>query len=156
MVDGSFGRGTREAVVSFQKTYMLEPTGVVDLVTWNRIENTYRGIVSRSSYSFREGLILPFPGRVLREGLEGDDVRALQEYLNYIAKTYTSIPKVDADGVFGPSTARAVEAFKTEFDLPGDPARVSAQVWNAVIRVYDDLYVGNIVDEGQFPGYGIS
>lgn len=155
-VDGVFGQGTRDSVVSFQKTYMLPETGEVDIVTWARIENVYLGIISESPFEFREGLILPFPGRVLREGLEGDDVRALQEYLNYISDTYTSIPKVTADGVFGAETARAVEAFKAEFDLPGDPSRVSALVWNAIIRVYDDLYVGNIVNEGQFPGYGIS
>ena len=155
-VDGVFGQGTRDSVISFQRTYMLEQTGEVDLVTWSRIENVYLGIISESSFEFTEGLILPFPGRVLREGLEGNDVRALQEYLNYIADTYTSIPKVTPDGVFGPSTERAVEAFITEFGLPGDPGRVSALVWNAIIRVYDDLYVGNIVNEGQFPGYGIS
>lgn len=155
-VDGSFGSGTRDAVISFQRTYMLEPSGEVDLITWNRLENTYRGIVSRSPYRFRDGLILPFPGRVLSEGSEGDDVLALQEYLNYISDTYTSIPKTDADGIFGPSTARAVAAFKSEFGLPGNPERVGVQVWNAIIRVYDDLYIGNIVDEGQFPGYGVS
>lgn len=155
-VDGSYGEGTRNAVISFQKTYMLEQTGEVDLITWNRMERTYNGLISRSPYRFREGLILPFPGRVLRPGLEGDDVRALQEYLNYISETYTSIPRIRVDGVFGPSTSAAVEAFKNEFELPGAPDRVSALVWNAIIRVYDDLYVGNIVDEGQFPGYGIS
>ncbi len=155
-LDGSFGKGTMDAVVSFQKTYMLEPTGIVDLVTWARIENTYRGLITNSPYAYREGLILPFPGRVLREGLEGEDVRALQEYLNFISNTYTSIPKIDADGIFGPSTARAVSAFKNEFGLPGDPERVSAQVWNAIISVYDDLYIGAMVDEGQFPGYNLS
>ena len=155
-LDGSFGEGTRQSVISFQKTYMLEQTGEVDLITWNRIENVYWGIISEMPYEFSEGVILPFPGRVLREGIEGNDVRALQEYLNYISKTYTSIPKVDADGIFGPSTAAAVRAFSTEFGLPGNPERVSALVWNAIIRVYDDLYVGNIVNEGQFPGYGIS
>ncbi len=155
-VDGAFGEGTRDAVISFQKTYMLEPTGEVDLLTWNRIENTYNGILARTPYVYREGLILPFPGRVLREGLNGDDVRALQEYLNFIGRTYTSIPRVNADGDFGPATARAVAAFKSEFGLPGDPERVSAQVWNAIINVYDDLYVGTIVNEGQFPGYGVS
>ena len=155
-VDGAFGKGTKDAVVYFQKTYMLPQTGEVDLVTWTRIENTYRGLVARTPYAFREGLILPFPGRVLREGLEGEDVRALQEYLNYISDSYPTIPKVEADGVFGPATANAVAAFKEEFDLPGDPQRVSAQTWNALIRVYDDIYVGNIVDEGQFPGYGVS
>ncbi len=155
-LDGSFGQGTRESVISFQKTYMLEQTGEVDLITWNRIENVYRGIISEMPYEYSEGLILPFPGRVLREGVEGNDVRALQEYLNYISKTYTVIPRVDADGVFGPSTAAAVRAFSTEFGLPGNPERVSALVWNAIIRVYDDLYIGNTVNEGQFPGYGIS
>ncbi len=155
-VDGSFGEGTRASVLSFQKTYMLPETGEVDLVTWNRIENTYLGLISESPYEFSEGLILPFPGRVLRPGLEGNDVRALQEYLNYISNTYTNIPKITPDGVFGQSTAAAVEAFKSEFGLPGAPERVSALVWNAIIRVYDDLYVGNIVNEGQFPGYGIS
>ena len=155
-VDGVFGEGTRASVTSFQRTYMLPETGEVDLVTWSRIENVYLGIISESPYEFTEGLILPFPGRVLREGLEGNDVRALQEYLNYISDTYTSIPKVTADGVFGPSTAAAVEAFNTEFGLPGNSERVTALVWNAIIRVYDDLYVGNIVNEGQFPGYGIS
>ncbi len=155
-VDGSFGVGTRDAVISFQRTYMLEPSGEVDLITWNRLENTYRGIISRSPYSFRDGLILPFPGRVLSEGSEGDDVRALQEYLNYISDTYTAIPKTDADGIFGPSTARAVAAFKSELGLPGNSERVGVQVWNAIISVYDDLYIGNTVDEGQFPGYGVS
>lgn len=154
--DGSFGAGTRDAVISFQRTYMLEETGEVDILTWNRIENTYLGIISESSFEFREGLILPFPGRVLRPGIEGSDVRALQEYLNYISDTYPSIPKVRVDGVFGPATTSAVEAFRTEFGLAGTPERVTALVWNAIIRVYDDLYVGNIVDEGQFPGYGIS
>ncbi len=155
-VDGEFGERTRDAVISFQKTYGLEPTGTVDILTWNRIENTYRSILSRSAYEYREGLILPFPGRVLREGIDGDDVRALQGYLNYISQTYSSIPKVEEDGDFGPATARAVRAFKEEFGLPGDPERVNAQVWNAIINVYDDLYVGSIVDEGQFPGYGVN
>lgn len=154
-VDGTFGEGTRNSVLSFQRTYMLEETGEVDLITWSRIESTYRSFVAESQYEFDEGLILPFPGRVLSEGVEGNDVRAVQEYLNYISNTYTSIPKVTPDGAFGPSTARQVAAFINEFGLPGDKERVTALVWNAIINVYDDLYVGNRVNEGQFPGYGL-
>ena len=83
-------------------------------------------------------------------------MRALQEYLNYIAKTYTEIPTVNVDGDFGPSTSAAVSKFKELFNLPGNPERVTAQVWNAIISLYDDLYVGNIVNEEQFPGFGVN
>lgn len=155
-IDGSFGPLTRESVISYQKTYGLDQTGVVDAETWNSIENTYYGILSSIPYQFEEGVILPYPGRVLRPGISGEDVRALQEYLNYIAKTYTEIPTVNVDGDFGPSTSAAVSKFKELFNLPGNPERVTAQVWNAIISLYDDLYVGNIVNEEQFPGFGVN
>ena len=139
-VDGVFGVGTRDAVASFQKTYGLSESGVVDRVTWDRIERVYQDILSTMPYEYSPGTILPFPGRVLREGVVGNDVRALQEYLNYISDYYSAIPKTTADGVFGVGTAGTVRAFKELFDIPGDPERVSAQTWNAITSVYDDLY----------------
>lgn len=141
-VDGVFGEGTREAVTSFQRTYGLSESGVVDRITWDRIERVYQDILSAMPYEYSPGSILPFPGRVLREGIVGNDVRALQEYLNYISDSYPEIPKIVADGVYGAGTADAVAAFKRIFDVPGDPRRVSAQTWNAITSVYDDLYVG--------------
>ncbi len=154
--DGDFGPGTSQAVRSFQKTYGLAETGIVDRLTWDNIENVYYGLLREVDYSFREGEILPFPGRVLRLGIEGDDVRALQEYLNFISNTYTDIPKVTIDGSFGPGTARAVQAFMRRLGFPDDNERVTAQIWNAIANVYDDLYGGYIVNEGQYPGYEIS
>ncbi len=155
-VDGVFGPGTRESVISYQAAYNLPQTGVVNELTWNSIENTYYSILRSIPYEFEPGLILPFPGRVLRVGVEGDDVRALQEYLNYISRTYTEIPRVNVDGSFGPATAEAVSAFRRLFDIRGNAERVTAEVWDSIINVYDDLYTGSIVRDDQFPGYNIS
>ncbi len=155
LIDGDFGSGTRDAVISFQKTYGLAETGVVDRVVWDRIQNTYYSLVSSVDFGFREGEILPYPGRVLREGIFGEDVRALQEYLNFIADSYPSIPRVAVDGDFGPATAAALREFKKIFEIPGDPERVSVQTWNAITSVYDDLYNGAMRSEGQYPGYVI-
>ena len=141
-LDGSYGEGTAEAVRSFQRTYGLPITGEVDRATFDKMENVYFGIVSEIDYEFRIGRILPFPGRVLREGIEGNDVRVLQEYLNYISNSYPEIPKVTADGVFGPATARQVSLFKELFNLPGSAERVNAISWNAIANIYDDLYTG--------------
>ena len=154
--DGSYGPSTANSVRSFQRTYGLAETGVVDRATWDRMEEVYYEMVSQINYEFYGGRILPYPGRVLREGVEGNDVRVLQEYLNYISNSYPEIPKTNVDGIFGSGTAAQVIAFKKVFDLPSDTARVNAPIWNAIASIYDDLYMGNSVREGQYPGYDIS
>ncbi len=154
--DGSFGPSTENAVRSFQRTYGLPETGIVDRATFDRMENVYFEFVNEINYEFNNGRILPFPGRVLREGVEGNDVRVLQEYLNFISDSYPDIPRVNVDGVFGPSTANQVRAFKELFNLPGDPERVNAQSWNSIASVYDDLYNGANTAEGQYPGYELT
>ena len=133
----------------------LEQTGTVDRSVWNSIQSTYYNILSGINYEFREGATLPYPGRVLFIGATGEDVRALQEYLNYLSGVYTEIPKITVDGDFGDATERAVIAFNRLFDIPGDNTRVTAQTWKTLTSVYEDLYIGNIVREGQYPGYVI-
>ena len=154
-VDGDYGELTENAVKSFQSSFSLNETGVVNEITWNSLENTYYEILRTIPYKYEEGVILPYPGRLIRLGTEGDDVRALQSYLNYISQTYPDIPKVTVDGIYGISTENAVNKFRDIFGIEGARDRVGAQTWNAIISVYDDLYVGNIVQEEQFPGYGI-
>ncbi len=154
-VDGVFGPQTRASVISFQKTYGLEEDGIVDREVWEILQDTYYSFITRVPYEYREGVLLPFPGRILREGLTGEDVAVMQEYLNFIAKTYTSIPTVTVDGDFGSATAAQVREFKRIFGLGGNPERVSVETWDKITDVYDDLYNGLIAREGQFPGYDI-
>ena len=151
--DGSFGMATEDSVKSFQTYYGLVPNGIVDRGAWNAIQSVYYDILSTIDYEFREGVALPFPGRVLIKGSQGEDVRALQEYLNYISNTYNEIPKLTVDGDFGEKTEDAVVVFNTLFDIPSDKRRVTAQTWNALTDIYEDLYIGSFVREGQYPGY---
>ena len=153
--DGSFGPQTENSVISFQRTYGLEPTGVVDRAVFNSIQSTYYNILASMDYEFIEGETLPFPGRVLTVGSQGEDVRALQEYLNFISRYNSSIPSVTPDGDFGVATENAVIAFNTYYDIPVTPSRVNEQSWRAITNIYEDLYLGSIVRDGQFPGYVI-
>lgn len=154
-LDGSFGQETKNSVISFQKTYRLQQDGIVDRAVWNKIQSTYYDYVDSVEYRFKEGAPLPFPGRILRVGVSGDDVRVLQEYLNRIAAVYTDIPTLALDGIFGAKTAAAVDAFERTFGLADTQGRVSAVVWNAIASVYEDLYSGSQVNPGQYPGYVI-
>ncbi len=154
--DGIFGSATENAVKSYQQAFNLEQTGIVNEITWDSIQDTYFDILNEVPYVFEPGLILPYPGRILRIGIEGNDVIALQEYLNYISNTYTEIPKVTVDGSYGSATANAVTKFGEIFNIEVNQGRVNAQVWNKIISVYDDLYVGSMVNQLQFPGYEIN
>ena len=79
------------------------------------------------------------------------DVSRIQEYLNYIANTYTSIPKVDVDGVFGARTADAVRAYQTLFGI-APSGIVGAATWESITETYQDLFQGNQASGTQFGG----
>ena len=154
-IDGYFGAETERAVRAFQSTYGLVEDGIVGEVTWRKLTDVYEGLVASLPLRFTEGVTLPFPGDALSLGSEGDAVRVIQEYLNYIAESYTEIPSVNPDGVYGPATRDAVIAFQRLFAVPGVEGVVGGVTWGAITSVYEDLYQGNRAEEGQFPGYSI-
>ncbi len=153
-IDGVFGATTRAAVIDAQNTFGLVADGIVGEQTWDAIYDAYLGIVSTIPREYIEGNVVPFPGVVLRLGSDSEDVRLLQQYLNYIAMSFTSIPTVDVTGYFGPRTREAVIAFQEQFGLPVN-GTVGAITWNAIIDIYGDLYNGARLGEGQYPGFEI-
>ena len=155
-IDGVFGEETRSGVIAFQRAYGLTDDGVVGEVTWDRIYDVYRGLIASIPTEFTEGVVVPYAGEALTLGSENAQVRLLQEYLNFIAESYPSVPSVTVDGVFGPATQRAVIAFQELFAVPGGRGVVTAPTWNAVIAVYEDLYSGYRAEPGQYPGYTVN
>ena len=155
-IDGSFGSATKDAVISFQRTYGLPTTGIVNRLTWNKIQEIYYSQVQNIPYVFSAGEIIPYPGRILRAGIEGNDVRVLQEYLAFIAEKNPDIPNITPDGAYGPATEAAVRAFVQSYGLNDTNGRVNATVWDAIASVYEDLYAGELVNADQYPGYPIA
>lgn len=152
--DGIFGESTRNAIVAFQKTFGLPETGELDRETVDSIYDAYLGIIEELTVTFREGETIPFPGVILRLGVEADAVRVLQEYLNYIAGTYTEIPRVNPTGYFGTQTEEAVIAYQALFGFPQN-GLVDAPLWDAIASTYSDLYSTQNLAEGQYPGYEV-
>ncbi len=149
--DGVFGEETENAVRAFQRTYGLTPDGIVGLVTWDRLYNVYLGFAESIDYT-NAGLAIPFPGRILTEGSEGEDVRILQQYINEIARYEPSVPAVAVDGVYGPSTQAAIDAIDARFGLPPAREAVNAAVWGAIADIYNDFQLSGMASEGQYPG----
>ncbi len=81
------------------------------------------------------GIPASWPGYNLELGATGDKVRQLQQQLARISKTYSAIPAVRVDGVYGPSTQAAVRAFQQVFGLP-QTGVVDYNTWYEISNIY--------------------
>lgn len=81
------------------------------------------------------GVPSSWPGYDLENGSSGDKVRQLQEQLNVIAGAYPAIPKINADGIYGPATAAAVKKFQSIFGL-GDTGITDYPTWYKISQIY--------------------
>ena len=59
----------------------------------------------------------------------------MQEQLNRIAQNYPAIPRVAADGVFGPMTQEAVRTFQGIFGLP-QTGVVDYPTWYEISEIF--------------------
>ena len=78
------------------------------------------------------GIPASWPGYDLTIGASGQKVMQMQEQLDTIARVYTAIPRVSADGVFGQASVRA---FQKIFDLP-QTGVVDFSTWYKISQIY--------------------
>ena len=93
-------------------------------------ENMYINIAEEVS-----GIPSSWPGYILSQGSSGDKVRQIQEQLNVISGAYPAIPRIIADGVYGPATARSVEVFQSVFGLPVT-GTIDYRTWYKISEIY--------------------
>jgi len=123
--DGVFGPITEASVRAFQTFFGLNSDGVIGPLTWARIVDINATMPNITAPRF--------PGN-LQVGSRGDDVRILQQYLNDLAPTYPSIPRLTVDGSFGPITQSAVMAFQRIFGFQANGI-VNQTTWNFLVSL---------------------
>ena len=95
----------------------------------------YGGEIYLKSAEKVEGVPLSYGGEVLTLGSEGEAVRTIQEQLNRVAGNFPAIPKIPADGIYGPSTQAAVTEFQKIFHLP-QTGSVDFAGWYEISNVF--------------------
>lgn len=134
-IDGEFGAKTEQAVREFQELFGLPITGRVGEADWAKLYDVYLSILRIVTPTLGEQ---SYPGLPLRRGNSGENVLLMQEYLNRIAESYPAVPRITADGVFGPATETAVMAFQRRFFIP-ETGIIDAPTWEQIVAVYNFL-----------------
>ena len=134
VIDGNFDGNTVAGVRAFQRKYGLPETGVVDRQTWNVITRIYNSIVQGISPEIIPGADEIYPGRFLSLGMEGEDIRTLQRFLQEARSADPSIPAVETTGTFDQATDAAVRYIQAQNGLPVNGI-VGPLTWDAVVRL---------------------
>ena len=110
----------------------------MDEDTWNLIFKIYRDTAATLPEGYEGERAKIYPGYVLSEGMQNEDVRDLQTYLSYIGRTYPEIPEIPVTGYFGEQTRDAVYTFQRLFGLPIS-GLVGHSTWYAIAEEYNAL-----------------
>jgi peptidoglycan hydrolase-like protein with peptidoglycan-binding domain len=126
-VDGFYGQKTYLAIVSFQKSRNLTPDGRIGPQTWKALLSAYdrtvtEALPNRSKYS-----VTTAP--VLKMGSTGSAVRDIQTFLKRLG-LYTG----PVDGIYAPSTAKAVKAYQYSYKSLRDDGVVGKNTWSVILH----------------------
>ncbi len=117
-IDGVYGPKTQKAVQAFQKSQGLSPDGVVGPDTTSALHGVWLSDATGGCPNCENPLGSFAVKRLLKLDspyMRGDDVRDVQEALQIV-----SFSPGESDGVFGPKTQKAVEAFQKSRNLKAD------------------------------------
>ena len=81
------------------------------------------------------GIPASWPGSNLTVGSRGEKVRQVQEQLAAISSIYMAVPRISADGIYGPATEKAVKTFQSIFGLP-ETGVVDFATWYKISHIY--------------------
>ena len=134
MPDGIYGSQTAAAVRSFQRRQGLNPTGVVDQATHERIVQEYERAYTEAQKAQPVQVTLD-PGQVLRRGEKNNHIYLAQSMLTVLHLLDSGIPAPPHTGVLDPATAEAVAAFQTVAGLP-PTGEIDKRTWKDLALYY--------------------
>ena len=161
--DGYFNVATRDAVTEFQSIFDLTPDGIVGPATWYRIQQIYAS-VKRLNELNSEGITYSEIPRVYPEalvpGASGNDVRATQYMLNYVAQYEDTIAPFQISGNYDAATEEAVRGFQRTYGIP-ETGIIDENTYARLYDVYSAIILSlpdsAFVDAARpYPGFIIS
>ncbi|MBQ8568403.1 MAG: peptidoglycan-binding protein [Oscillospiraceae bacterium] len=149
-VSGIMYADTENAVRTFQSTFGLKPTGIIDKATWYKISYIYAAVKKLAELDSEGVLLEEIPlnfSDVIQKGDTGFRVRHLQYYLAVIGQYYKYVDPVDITGNFGEMTENSVKSFQRVYGLP-ETGVVDRDTWQDIYRAYAGIVENAPVSTG--------
>ncbi len=138
--DGIFGEETRTALSAFQEKYGLPVSGTATPETWAALFEAYLADVERATRPDPVYIFPRYPADyAVGRGDEGTVVAVIQFLLRDIILLYgQDADLLPIDGIFGPTTEKAIKDFQRVHRLPDD-GRVDRITWNRLTATAEGM-----------------
>lgn len=134
MPDGIYGSQTAAAVRSFQRRQGLNPTGIVDGATHERIVREYERAYVEAQKAQPVQITLD-PGQVLRRGEQNNHIYLAQSMLTVLHLLDPAIPAPPHSGILDDGTQASVSAFQSLAGLP-PTGEIDKRTWKDLALYY--------------------
>lgn len=134
MPDGIYGSQTAAAVRSFQRRQGLNPTGIVDGATHERIVREYERAYVEAQKAHPVQITLD-PGQVLRRGERNNHIYLAQSMLTVLHLLDPAIPAPPHSGILDDATQASVSAFQSLAGLP-PTGEIDKRTWKDLALYY--------------------
>ena len=135
--NGNFDEDMVKTVIAFQNEYGLEPDGIIDRKTWNKIRDVYDDIIKSLPDDSNLSSDDLYPGRILSYQITGDDVSSLQKLLSRIYKKDNSFPDVKVTGTYDRATENAVRRIQKNNNLTVSGV-VGPLTWDTIVKIANE------------------
>lgn len=114
-VDSIYGKEVFNSVKRFQELMGIYDTGVVDSITWNKLQLTHSKKSAMKSNNKIEEKRCEEENK--EKTLSENEIKEIQENINKASVYYMGIPKVKIDGIYGEETKRSITVFNNMFGI---------------------------------------
>lgn len=132
--DGIYGPATSAAVMAFQQTLGLPPTGETDRATWDRLHTAYFELL-RQRMDPEPVSVFPISGDAPQFVSGDDSIYVTQLMLLRIARHFSDFLPIEITGILDEDTIRELTRFQARALLP-ENGLLDRDTWGRLVRLY--------------------
>ncbi len=133
--DGIFGDDTIESVKGFQNNFGLEPTGEVDLATWNKIVAVSREVDALTSFAERV-FIYPESLEKIYPGQKSVHLYVIQAMIKALGETFKDFDDISVTGIHDDSSVKNVRNIQKLSGI-NDDGIIDVEFFNFLSDLYE-------------------